>query len=342
MKLDEFLSGPKLIPQNTLLHGTEKALELDKFLMLKKVADLGKEAQMGGELNLSYVSENFIREVHSAYGPEGLFQLITLAMAHQRNEFSHFIDPLKGSLALGGSATGGDATTLEFDNAVLRQSKKLDAFNSNVLQPSLARKLYRAGRHHGSLVYGLGGPRILVSHPFQGRNEDLYDLYANSVDVVTSLLVRGYHGTFHFLDFLPGLNHEVKGVPAWALWFSIIAIHSDLVVYVKEYEGDFWPAQLLEIEMTPDRVHKKIVEIPHDELKWAKKADMPEDADGMYVGENGMMTEEEWLSMEAEHAAPFIENYATDEIPRDRLFRIDEEGDFTDYPLDYTVYGAGG
>lgn len=42
-----------------------------------------------------------------------------------------------------------------------------------MVQSSLSRKLYRAGRHHGSLVYGLSGPRILVSHPFQGQ-EDVY------------------------------------------------------------------------------------------------------------------------------------------------------------------------
>jgi hypothetical protein len=88
-------------------------------------------------------------------------------------------------------------------------------------------------------VYGLGGPRILVSHPFQGRTEDIYDLYANSIDVVTSLCLRGYRGTFHLLDYLPGLNPEIEGVPAWALWFSIIAAHSDLIIFVKEFEGDF-------------------------------------------------------------------------------------------------------
>jgi hypothetical protein len=261
-----------------------------------------------------------------------------LSMAHERKEFEHFIEPLEWIVAIEEMAKRQKPEALSYDNHTLRQSSKVAKLNTNVLQPSFSRKLYRAGRHHGSLVYGLGGPRILVSHPFQGRTEDIYDLYSNSIDVVTSLCLRGYRGTFHLLDYLPGLNPEIEGVPAWALWFSVIAAHSDLIIFVKEYEGDFRWAQQLEIEMTPDSVRKKVVSIPHDELKWAKKADVPAGHKSIYVGESGLMNEQDWLQMEAEHAMPFIQNYVRPGFPKDRLIVINESGGATEYPLDYPAY----
>src|SRR6266478_3985743 len=172
--------GPTIqIKKNALLHGSEKSMDLDKFLLLKKVADLGKQAQIGRDLNLTHVSEAFVQHVHTAYGPAGLFQLMVLAMAHERSEFRHFIDAIQGTLILEGLGTDDGRVALACDNALLRQSTRLDPFQFNVMQPSLARKLYRAGRKDGSLVYGLGGARILVSHPYQGRNEEIYNLYSN-------------------------------------------------------------------------------------------------------------------------------------------------------------------
>ena len=240
-----------------------------------------------------------------------------------------------------------EQTEFQCDNETLPQSPRLERFNTNLIQPSLSRKLYRAGRHHGSLVYGFGGPRILVSHPFQGSTRDIYDVYNNSLDVVTSLNLRGIEGTFHFLDNLPGLNFDVGGVPAWLIWFSVIAAHSDIVLFVKEYEEDFGLAQQREIEFTPDRIQKKVIEIPHTELKWAKETEL-KDVPVMYIGRNGAMTEGEWFGMEAEHARPFVENYVAPipGLPRDTLVRLDEAGVPRMYPLDYPVYvdiaGPGG
>jgi len=71
----------------------------------------------------------------------------------------------------------------------------LSRLNLNVLRPSLSRKIYNPGRHEGYVVYGLGGPRILVSYPFHGATDEEYDVYTNSIDAVTSLTMRGYHGT---------------------------------------------------------------------------------------------------------------------------------------------------
>lgn len=339
MDATELLSPPKIIDQNRLLHAPGKELPKDQLLLLRRAAQLGGE-KVGRQLNLATVPESLIHRIDAAYGAEGLFQLVMLAMAHEPADFAHFLDPLEWILALEEMAAKQAPERLTYDNSTLKQSPVLRQFKTNVMQPSLSRKLYRAGRHHGSLVYGLGGARILVSHPFQGRTDDIYDLYSNSVDVVTSLCLRGYRGTFHLLDYLPGLNQEIHGVPAWLLWFSVIAAHSDLVIYVKEYEGDFQWAQRLEIEMAPNRVRKKVVCIPHDELMWTKKADIPAGLRSIYVGEKGIVSEEEWFKMEAEHAMPFISNYPRSGITDDCLVRIDESGDITQFPLDYPVYGS--
>ncbi len=129
------------------------------------------------------------------------------------------------------------AAAVEVDNERLPAGDVVGDFNCNVLQPSLSRKLYNPGRHPGYLVYGLGGPRILVSHPFRGATGELYDVYANSADVVTSLILDGYNGSFLFLDNLVGLNTDVRGVPAWLVWFSLIAVHSDIVLFIREHNG---------------------------------------------------------------------------------------------------------
>jgi len=325
------------IKYNTLLRGAEKTIELDKVLMLKAVADLGKSLQQL-PLSLAEVPEEVIRKVHFRYGPAGLFQLVGLGMAHREGEFRHFFEVVSGEFSMGMLVPEAERAELVCDNDRLKASPKLARVATNVFQPSFSRKLYRAGRHHGSLVYGLGGARILVSHPFQGVDGAGYDVYNNTVDVVTSLQLRGYEGTFHFLDLMPGLDFEVKGMPGWLVWFSIIAIHSDLVIFVKEYEGEFGKAQRMEIDFTPDSVQKKIVEIPHDELRWAKKADSPEGAEQIYIGREGRMTEAEWFQMEAEHALPFIEDYTSGDFRGDRLIRIGEAGDLTEYPLDYSAY----
>ncbi len=337
MKSEHLLSSPKRIRQNRLLHVPGRTIDLEQFLLLRMVSEKGKELA-GQELNFSWIPERLIRQIYDIYGGEGLYQLTFLAMAHDQSECMHFIEPLEYILAVDEIAKSKQSEILLCDDPSLKQSPKLNRFTSNILQPSFSHKLYRAGRHHGSLVYGVGGPRILVSHPFQGRVEDIYDLYANSIDVVTSLCLRGYRGTFHFLDYIEGLNHEVEGMPAWLLWFSIIAGQSDLVIFVKEYEDDFHWAQKLEIEMTPDRVQKTVVAIPHQELTWAKKADLPGGLKSIYIGENGLMNEQEWLQWEGEHAAPFIQNYIRQGLPSDCLFVVNEAGGITKYPMDYPLY----
>ena len=268
-----FETGRIALDKNALLHSEPTGLSLEQVKAIKMIADLGQEMEEGknGQLNLARVSEHEIEQVHELWGESGLLQLLTLAMSLESHEFDHFYGSTQSMLRIGSLVDDGKIKTIRYDNASLPPDHRLDKFTSNVLNPSLSRELYHAGRHHGSLVYGLGGPRILVSHPFQGIDGDIYDVHANSLDVVTSLNLRGYHGVFHFLDYVGGLDYQIAGFPAWAIWFSVIATHSDLVLFVREYEGEFGRAQQLEIALTPDRVRKKIVAIPHEELSWAKK-----------------------------------------------------------------------
>jgi hypothetical protein len=327
------------IRTNVLLRGSEKSLSMAEVLMLRQLFVLAKNADAGGSANLAAVPEEALKEVHTVYGGSGLFKLAFLAAAHDEDEFKHYMGPIAAGLHVQRSVSA--EADLRCDNDTLRQSRALNGFNSNVIQPSLARKLYNPGRHHGYLVYGLGGPKILVSHPFQGVGRVVYDVYNNSADVVTSLMNRGYAGTFLFLDNLDGLNAEVKRVPAWLLWFSMIAAHSDLVLFIKEYEEDFGRSQRMEIDFTPDRVQKKVVEIPHEELTWAKKPEEVEGARILYGGNGRAMTEEEFRAEEAKHALPFVDLYANAEYPKDRIIRISEEMELSQYPLNYTFYEAG-
>lgn len=337
-----FKAGRIALDKNVLLHSAPSGSTLEQVKAMKMLADLGQGMEEGkkGQLNLSKVSEREIDQVHKVWGEPGLLQLLILAMSLNAREFEHFYGLTRDTLRLRSVVEGDKVQTITYDNASLPPDRRLDKFTSNVLNPSLSRKLYRAGRHHGSLVYGLGGPRILVSHPFQGIDGDIYDVYANSIDVVTSLNLRGYHGTFHFLDYVGGLDYELAGFPAWAIWFSVIATHSDLVLFVKEFEGEFGKAQKLEISLTPNRVRKKIVEIPHNELSWAKKPESTEGLKKMYVTEGGSVSKEEWDRMEASHAEPFVTSYVEGGFPSDRLIVVREDR-VEEYPLDFPVYDAG-
>jgi hypothetical protein len=336
-----FETGRIALDKNVLLHSEPSGSSLEQVKAMKKLADLGQSMEAGkkGQLNLAKVSEHEIEHIHKLWGESGLLQLLILAMSLDAREFEHFYGLTRDTLRLGSLVDGGKAQTITYDNDSLAPDRRLNVFASNVLNPSLSRKLYHAGRHHGSLVYGLGGPRILVSHPFQGIDRDIYDIYANSIDVVTSLNLRGYHGTFHFLDYVGGLDYEVAGFPAWAIWFAVIATHSDLVLFVKEFDGEFGKSQQLEISLTPDRVRKKIVEIPHIELSWAKKAESTEGLETMYVTDKGRVSEEEWNRMEASHAEPFVTSYVGGGFPSDCLIVLREDL-VEEYPLDFPVYDA--
>jgi hypothetical protein len=196
----------------------------------------------------------------------------------------------------------------------------LDEFNHNVVDLSFGRKLFNPGKRPGYLVYGIGGPKILVSLPFVGASKFFYDVFRNSWDVVTSLMLRGYFGTFLLLDSVDGLNDEVDGQPAWLLWFSIISCHCDLIIFVGEEGKELTSAQAREIEFTPNHVGKKILKLKPGELDWSRKDGMPQDAGVVHLSpEGGMLSAEQWNAETARHAAPYIRRYRRGILPSDEL-----------------------
>jgi hypothetical protein len=325
----------KRIKTNCVLGGSENETPLENLLQLSEFAKFAYEQ---GELdnNLRLLNEGLIRAVHHRYGGHGLTNLIVLAMGHDEWEFNHFINYLRISLALQEATPGSES--VELDNDRLPAKRALLFFNTTYFQTTLARPLYAAGRHPGSLVYGVSGPRILVSHPFQGITGDIYNMYDNTSDVVAALMYRGYHGRFHFLDYMSGLDGEIRGVPRWALWFSIVAQHSDLVLFVRRFEGAFGSAQLLESHVVPDWVPKKIVEISVTELQNAETPKLDLSTIRKYYAENGPVSKDEWDASQREYSRPFLDTWVRGNIPRDRFVHMRESGTIEEYPLDFQLF----
>lgn len=146
-------------------------------------------------------------------------------------------------------------------------------------------------------------------------------------------MVRGYFGTFLLLDSLEGLNRQHFGQPGWLIWFSIIAAHSDLVLFVREKGKALSGSQLQEAAFTPNRVGKKIVELNSGELTWAKQDDVDPSTPIWYIGLKGTVSAEEWETNQLEMAGPFIQGYKRDVFPDDRLIVLHEDGGISEYPL---------
>jgi hypothetical protein len=319
------------IPTNRLLDGRPTLASLD-------VVNARRRRKDRAGLNLAQADKRTLAAIHAHYGGAGLARLITLAENSEHDEFLWFFQVICNELTVLATTQGHAPRAITYDNVCFPQGPALSRLNHMVVQPGLSNLLYTPGRQHGFLVYGLGGPRILVSHPFKGSTTEIYDVYRNSLDVVTSLLLRGYTGTFLFLDNLAGLNFTLAGFEAWALWFSIIATHSDLVLIVAEGEADLRDSQKLELSLTPDRIHKTLVRFRAGELTWAKEADVA-GATFVYGGSDGLLSREEYLRIEVKLADSFVRQYVDDAVPRDQLIVLDQESGQVDrYPLDYADY----
>mgnify|MGYP003384780379 CR=1 FL=1 len=232
----------------------------------------------------------------------------------------------------------GESEPVKLRNSDLPGNQKLQFFNSTYMQTTLARPLYAAGRHPGALVYGVSGPRILVSHPFQGISGEIYNMYDNASDLVAALNYRGYHGRLHFFDYMSGMNDEIRGVPRWAIWFSIVAQHSDLVIFVKRFDGDFGPAQKLEAQVIPDWVPKTIEEVSISDIQNAQTPQLVPGMRNTYWTKDGELTRDEWLKKQREETSWAIESWIRGNIPKDRFVHMEERGHIKEYPLDYTLF----
>jgi hypothetical protein len=286
--------------------------------------------------NLRLLDPNLIRAVHARYGGHGLTNLMVLATGHKRWEFDHFVHYLHVNLILQNVLSR--RIPAELRNRELPENRWLHFFNTTYLQTSLARPLYAAGRHTGSLVYGVSGPRILVSHPFQGISGDIYNMYDNASDLVVALNHRGYHGRFHFLDYMSGLDDKIRGVPRWAIWFSIIAQHSDIVIFVKRFDGGFGSAQLLESQVTPDWVPKTVETVLLSEIQNAETPKIEPGTERLYAAEKRLFTKSEVDQTQREYSGPYIDFWTRGNIPKDRYVHMNDEGTISEYPLNYPLF----
>ena len=210
--------------------------------------------------------------ISDLHGDQGLFKLRMLATTCKHQEFKHFYSMILSDVNARPLFSKIPLQPLAIDNNILRSSEDINAVAHNVVTVSLSRKFFNPGTHHGFVVYGLGGPRILLSLPFIGGTRYGYELYNNSVDVITSLMLRGYFGTFLSLDLMMGLNKQYFGKPGWLVFFSLVAAHSDLVIFIKEEGQELSPAQYEEARFTSERNPKKIVEFKSGELNGVRAA----------------------------------------------------------------------
>ncbi len=199
--------------------------------------------------------------------------------------------------------------------------------NSHVLRPSLSRKLYNPGWHDDQhVVYGLGGPRILVSHPFKASNRQTYDVHGNASEIVADLMLRGFEGRFLFLDESGVLDELLCGVPRWLLWFSLVATQSDLVIFVTEKGTELSASQRAELSLTPPRVNKIAIEI----RKLSSATDF---------GRPGVMAfQREHDQRIFDYSNGLLLDYISSHYPRDRYVVVDEAGDAGTLPLDLDLY----
>jgi len=334
-----------LIPRNTLLFSEAPRLELPDLLELRASLLSAKDA--GGlkrDLNLLEISEETIRAVDELHGPEALFRLFFLAGATDTREFRQYLHVIDFGINLRKNMWINDPEPIVCDNERLCSGGQLERFNHRLLSPSLSRKLYTAGDTFGSTVYGIGGPKILVSLPLIGADEYGYDAYTNGIDVVTSLQLRGFYGRFRLFDKLDALNAWKAGYPTWLLWFSMNASHSDLVVFVRREGDDLSRAQEQEVSVTPDRVQKKEVVCDARELSWARndgKAASKEPRVQVHFDQQGKMISKQHYEaeeLERSGASEMLETYVENCVPDGTLAVVDESGDVSQYPESHEMY----
>lgn len=344
--------SPLAIKTNQLLAGDEPSTELEEAREIRQVfmaagggmTDVGSnmaqvpEGLLEHAYNMAQVPERLLERVYRQYGGAGLFRLQFLAGCVPAREFEWHLTVLEAILALLEKEPFGPREELRLDNTRLLAGSALASLWHNCFQPSLARKLYNAGEHHGKLTYGLGGPRILVSHPFRGGWGEAYGAYQNSLTIALALVRRGFHGRLLFLDNLLALNRDVNGHPAWLLWFSLIATHSDLVVYVTEEGEDLSDFQRMEVEYTPDLTQKKLVSLYRSELLPRAERD---EREVLFIARGeGAITAERFREIEIEKmgALPLLSSYTEPIGDRAHLYVITEDKRLLVYSADTEVF----
>lgn len=325
------------VRMNTLLHTDDVVFGPDETRAALKQL----RAQRGSvRSNARAITPQILDEVHRQYGGIGLANLLLLVGLEPENSFPFFLGNSLYLMYIEQSVGAGEP--LAVDNAVPPQGPLVDAVYSNIYDPWLSKALYAPGTHPGYIVYGLGSPRILVSHPFFNLVGEVYSVYEHTRPAAIELFTRGYHGATLFVDYLHGLNSRIGDVPRWLAWFSLIAVHSDLVVFIDKDGLGLTEYQLLEAQATPDRVRKILVPLSTEQLKHDDTAALQAAAEitGEVVELDG--TNE----FEAQHSDLFLRQYikAVGAAPMpgfrdDVIYQYDKSMNrYHTLPADYPLY----
>ena len=321
------MPAPYDIRTNLLLKGDEPSILLEEALLHRAMFTCGGEDGAAAK-NMARVSEHLIERIHRRYGGAGLFRLILLAMSHDPRKFRWHLDLLEKMLEVEDLQQGATRVPLQTDNDKLPAGPSLSSLRHNCFQPSLARKLYNAGDQFGKITYGLGGPRILVSHPFRGGWGEQYGAYQNTMEIARALVGRGFHGRLLFLDYLKALDFDVSGHRAWLLWFSLIATHSDLVVFVCEEGDSLSESQRIEAEYTSNLTQKKVVALGKDEMLPKSNSETEVPVILCVAAGEGLITSDRIREIEIERMGvfPLLRSYAVPFGDAKQLYVIMEDG----------------
>lgn len=145
------------VRQNQLLLGAEKRMSVEQAVIMVGLAERDR-----------------MTRIRDRFGESGVFG-VSMMLYNSRREAAPFLDFIQHELRLPSSATP-QAMSLDTDNATLRNSPAADELNLHLLQPSLSRKIYQPGRREGLVVWGLGRPRMLVSHPFRSAEGSVLEI----------------------------------------------------------------------------------------------------------------------------------------------------------------------
>lgn len=97
--------------------------------------------------------------------------------------------------------------------------------------------------------------------------------------------------------------------------------------------GGLTDSQRQEVDLTPDRIHKKIVQLGANELSWAKAHS--KDKSRIYLDDgSNPMSETDFDRLAASKTWAFSQSlvYASGGFPRDRLIVLGEDGEITEFP----------
>jgi len=282
------------IPTSSYLRENVQEMDLEKFrhlslgakktnALINKEQDDLKSTMNDAVNNLAYLSDGICKEVHNLYGGEGLNRIFLIAVSQDRRSFESYYDNLLCARFAKdvSEIVKNDQRALVFLRNKYWSQNRLSQFRLNITDPVVSQFLYRPGRHEASITAGLGGPRILVSMPFLRDPEWTSPREAEILNTHNLLAAKGIFGLIRCHYFSSKLEAKKIDTPLWLLWFSLVASHSDLVLFLKSKEDGFTRNQDLEISMLPSYLNYAVIECSNEELCLIRE-EKPTEIDGAF------------------------------------------------------------